>query len=104
MKRILSLISVLVAFVLLLAACTSDLENKEWVLDQKHNPLPDYVLSSSDKVQETYVIASTYPEVVAQVPCFCGCDANGHKSNLDCFVQRVGENNAVEEWDSHGIA
>jgi len=49
-------------------------------------------------------MASTYPEVVASVPCYCGCVNDGHKSNLDCFVQSVGEGNAVEQWDSHGIS
>ena len=40
----------------------------------------------------------------SSVPCFCGCVADGHKSNLDCFIQSMVTDNAVEGWDSHGIA
>ncbi len=35
-----------------------------------------------------YVIAKQIPEVLVQLPCFCGCEAVGHQSLLDCFVDR----------------
>ena len=101
MKRITAFFFFFVLLAVVIAGCSSKLD---WKLDKKHKPLPDFVLNSSEKVQETYIMASTYPEVVAQVPCYCGCVADGHKSNLDCFVKSVGDNNAVQEWDSHGIS
>jgi hypothetical protein len=104
MKRIISVTFLAVILVIIAAGCGSKLNDQKWALDKKHEPFPDYVLNSSDKVQETYIMASTYPEVVAQVPCYCGCKADGHKSNLDCFVHKMGDGNAVQEWDSHGIS
>jgi hypothetical protein len=104
MKKILSLLFLCTAIGLLIAACGNSKEMNE-TLDKKHLPLPDYVLNSSDLVQETYAMVSNYPEVVAGVPCYCGCFASdGHKSNLDCFIDQFGENNAVTGWDSMGIA
>jgi len=37
-----------------------------------------------------YQIAKEIPEVLAQLPCFCGCEAVGHKNLLDCFVDEHG--------------
>jgi hypothetical protein len=104
MKKILSLLFLCTAIGLLIAACGNSKEMNV-TLDKKHLPLPDYVLNSSDLVQETYAMVSNYPEVVAGVPCYCGCSASdGHKSNLDCFIDQFGEGNAVQGWDSMGIA
>jgi hypothetical protein len=36
--------------------------------------------------QMGYRIAKEIPEILAQLPCFCGCEAAGHESLLDCFV------------------
>jgi hypothetical protein len=104
MKRITSLLFLGILFAIMAAGCSSKLSDETWKLDKKHTPLPDFVLNTSEKIQETYVMAATYPEVVAQVPCYCGCENDGHKSNLDCFIKGMGPENAVEEWDSHGIA
>ncbi len=103
MKKLSSLMVLCLAIVLIAAACSSNKANTK--LDKKHAPLPDYVLNAPEKVQETYKMVSNYPEVVAGVPCYCGCYvSDGHKSNLDCFIDHFGEDNAVEEWDSMGIA
>ena len=42
---------------------------------------------SSASVQAAYRIAQNYPDVLAQQPCYCYCDAGlGHKSLLDCHI------------------
>jgi len=103
MKRI---TSVLLSALLLAGVASGCSSNKEkLVLDKKHKPLPDYVLNSTEKVQETYIMASKYPQVLASVPCYCGCyKEQGHESNLDCYVDKLGPGNAVEEWDSMSIS
>jgi len=43
--------------------------------------------------KKAYQVALTIPEDLSQVPCYCGCNADGHTSNLDCFVkERKGDN------------
>jgi hypothetical protein len=104
MKKFLSLLFLIAAIALFLVACGSS-KDINVTLDKKHEPFPDYVLNSSVLVQETYAMVSNYPEVVAGVPCYCGCFASdGHKSNLDCFIDQFGEDNSVTGWDSMGIA
>jgi len=38
------------------------------------------------KVKRAYQIAREIPEVLAQIPCFCECEAFGHENLLDCFI------------------
>ena len=66
-------------------------------------PLPDYPPSRPiEVVQAVYTFAARHPEVLQYVPCFCGCERNGHRGNDDCFVSaRDGEWNVT--WDPHGM-
>ena len=39
------------------------------------------------KTRDAYQAAKDVPEVLAQVPCYCGCmQNNGHQHNLHCFI------------------
>jgi hypothetical protein len=41
--------------------------------------------------QNIYALAAQVKEVLHQEPCYCGCDKDaGHKSLLDCYVDRHG--------------
>jgi len=37
-------------------------------------------------VQQAYRFAAANPEVVKHIPCYCGCNKLGHKSNYDCYI------------------
>lgn len=103
LKRITSLLFTGIVSLGLLSACGSDKE--ELALDPKHKELPDYVMNTSEKIQETYIMAAQYPQVLASVPCYCGCYAeDGHISNLDCYVNQMGSDNEVVEWDPMSIS
>jgi len=54
-------------------------------------------------VQQVYEFAARHPEVLGYVPCYCGCESVGHKSNHDCFVRSRGADGHIVEWDSHGL-
>jgi hypothetical protein len=43
-----------------------------------------------DQDRMGYQIAKEIPEILAQLPCFCGCEAVGHENLLDCFVDEHG--------------
>ncbi len=43
-----------------------------------------------DKAKVAYTIAKEIPEILAQVPCFCECEAYGHENLLDCFIDKHG--------------
>jgi hypothetical protein len=43
------------------------------------------------KARQAYEAAEAVPDVLEQIPCFCGCMKNpGHRNNLDCFTDQHG--------------
>jgi Protein of unknown function with PCYCGC motif len=47
---------------------------------------PDFVRADAT-TEAAYHYAIEHPEVVAWMPCYCGCDAMEHRSNLDCYLK-----------------
>jgi len=48
-------------------------------------------LFTDEKTRAAYQVAKDIPEVLEQLPCFCGCMMNmGHKNNLFCFKDQHG--------------
>jgi uncharacterized protein with PCYCGC motif len=62
---------------------------------------PEYV-SSNPATEEAYAYALTHPQIVRWMPCYCGCGAMDHGSNLDCYFKRgtVGTAAVFEEHAS----
>lgn len=56
-----------------------------------------------DQARAVYQFAAEHPEVLKYVPCYCGCEANGHGHNESCFVKRRDAEGNVVEWDTHGF-
>lgn len=52
-------------------------------------------------VKAAYEFAARHPEVIGYVPCFCGCERGGHKSNESCFIAE--RKSGKVAWDTHGI-
>jgi hypothetical protein len=54
-------------------------------------------------VTAAFEFAAEHPEVLSYVPCFCGCQRQGHRGNEDCFVRSRAANGDVVEWEEHGV-
>ena len=72
-----------------------------------HTMDPSY-FAKDPKARAAYQVAKDMPEVLAELPCFCGCmTALGHESNLFCFKDEHGsgcnicEDIALEARDMH---
>ena len=65
--------------------------------------VPQMVPRPPELVRQAYVFAAQNPGVLGYVPCYCGCENAGHRSNVDCFVGSRAPNGAVESWDTHGM-
>lgn len=51
--------------------------------------MPAEVQSAPVSVQQSYQFAVANPEVLQQIPCYCGCGAMGHTSNYSCYIAGV---------------
>jgi hypothetical protein len=48
---------------------------------------PAYVDGAGAATSEAYAFALTRPDALQFMPCYCGCVAMDHRSNLDCFLR-----------------
>jgi hypothetical protein len=56
-----------------------------------------------DVVRAVYKFAAEHPEVLSYVPCYCGCEHQGHRGNDDCFVAGRNAKGDVTQWEPHGM-
>jgi hypothetical protein len=63
-----------------------------WPVDDRW---PAQFHAASPEVQEAYRYAVANPEALQYMPCFCGCGAQGHTSNLDCYVREFRSDGSV---------
>ena len=51
----------------------------------------DPALFTEAKTKDSYAAAKEIPDVLKELPCFCGCMlSHGHKNNLFCFMDEHG--------------
>ena len=62
--------------------------------------LPGFLHDAPARVREAYRFAIANPDELAKYPCYCGCGAMGHKSNLNCYIVDASLPGSME-FDSH---
>jgi hypothetical protein len=56
---------------------------------------PAFVTRAGPEVRALYEFQITHGELMRYMPCFCGCGANGHRNNRDCYVRAVNPDGSV---------
>jgi hypothetical protein len=64
--------------------------------------MPAQVQSAPLTVQQAYQFAAANPDVMQQLPCYCGCGSMGHKSNYACYVSGT-DANGEPVIDTHAL-
>ncbi len=64
--------------------------------------MPAEVKSAPTKVQQAYQFAVANPDVMKQIPCYCGCGKMGHTSNYSCYVQGMDDKGTIT-FDTHAL-
>jgi hypothetical protein len=62
-------------------------------------PLPPYARTM--QAAEAYRFAVARPDLLRAMPCYCGCERDGHTSNLECFVAAFAADGRPT-YDPHG--
>lgn len=95
-NRIIAML-ILILSMIVLNACSGSSSDVE----QSHAELPKN-FQSYPEIVDMYMQAAEYADVISYMPCYCGCEENGHTSNLSCFVDEMDENGRVLKWDNMG--
>jgi hypothetical protein len=97
------LLIALIALASMSAGCGSAAqgETHELAMAPLHS-MPMEVQSAPVAVQQAYQFAVANPEVLSEIPCYCGCGALGHASNLACYV-RDGSTADAPLFDAHAL-
>ena len=64
--------------------------------------MPAEIQSAPVTVQEAYQFSVANPDVMKNIPCYCGCGNIGHTSNYACYVSQVDENGQIT-FDNHAL-
>jgi len=64
--------------------------------------MPSDVQASAVSVQEAYRFAAANPDVLTQIPCYCGCGTMGHTSNYACYLSGETEDGDLA-FDAHAL-
>lgn len=95
-RKLLLLSSMAVLLTTAISACST--EKSRMPLDQ----MPAEVQSAPVMVQEAYQFASINPDIMKDIPCYCGCGDIGHTSNYDCYVSDVDDKGNIK-FDNHAL-
>lgn len=98
------LISVALAGLLIgSGAARAPMQNLPPTLSVPSGMLPEAVYRAGAGTVTAYTAAITHADVLAEVPCLCGCQQSlGHRNNLDCYISGT-EAHGVVVYSTHGI-
>lgn len=83
-----------------LPACSTQQTTELHMMSMDH--MPAEVQSAPVTVQEAYQFAAANPDVMENIPCYCGCGNIGHASNYACYVSHVDDTGKIA-FDSHAL-
>lgn len=93
----------LIAMLLTTAISACSTQNKSSDLHMMSlDQMPAEVQSAPVTVQTAYQFAAANPDVMKNIPCYCGCGNVGHTSNYSCYVSSVDAKGAIT-FDNHGL-
>ena len=101
-RKLLVLLLAAVLVTVTASACSASRSDEVHLYMLPMDQMPLDVQSAPVAVQEAYQFASVNPDVMEDIPCYCGCGGIGHASNYDCYVSSVDEKNTIA-FDNHAL-
>ena len=101
MKRLI-LWSVLLAVTVTVTACSTTQAGKQEIKLAPVSALPPNIQTAPSTVRQAYQFAVANPDLLKQIPCYCGCGAVGHTSNLGCYVKEYKADSSLV-FDDHAF-
>ena len=101
-KTIQIALALLILLSLALSACSAGGQAEAHADMAPMSAMPAEVQQAPEAVSQAYRFAVANPEILTGLPCYCGCGAMGHTSNLSCFIQDVEDDSSIA-WDNHAL-
>ena len=84
------------------SACSTSSSSKVDLAMASMDQMPMDVQSAPEAVQDAYQFNVANPDIMQDIPCYCGCGDIGHTSNYDCYVSNVDANGSIT-FDNHAL-
>ena len=85
-----------------LSACSTETADHAFPMASMDS-MPGEVQSAPVTVQQAYQFAVANPDVLTQLPCYCGCGPIGHTSNYACYVAEQNADGTAKSFDNHAL-
>lgn len=85
-----------------ISACSTSTSSDVHLYMLPMDQMPADVQAAPVAVQEAYQFASINPDIMKNIPCYCGCGDIGHASNYDCYVSEVNAQDKIK-FDNHAL-
>jgi hypothetical protein len=102
-RKLLFLSLIVVLLSTMISACSTQSQSNDNDLHMMSlDQMPAEVQSAPVTVQTAYQFAAANPDIMKNIPCYCGCGNVGHTSNYNCYVSSV-DDTGNTRWDSHAL-
>ena len=101
-RKFLFLFIIVVLLSTAISACSTSKSNDVHLIMMPMDKMPSEVQSAPVTVQEAYQFASINPDIMKDIPCYCGCGNVGHTSNYSCYVSNADDKNNIK-FDNHAL-
>ncbi|HEX9839208.1 MAG TPA: PCYCGC motif-containing (lipo)protein [Anaerolineales bacterium] len=85
-----------------ISACSTSKSDEVHLYLMPLDKMPAEVQSAPVAVQEAYQFNTANPDIMKDIPCYCGCGDIGHTSNYDCYVSNVDASGNIT-FDNHAL-
>jgi hypothetical protein len=84
------------------SACSAPNTSENHLAMSPLDQMPMDVQSAPVAVREAYQFSAANPDIMKDIPCYCGCGDIGHTSNYDCYVSNVDASGKIT-FDNHAL-
>ncbi len=93
---------IVVLLTIAMSACSTSKSSEVHLYMMPLEKMPAEVQSAPVAVQEAYQFAPINPDVMQDIPCYCGCGNIGHTSNYSCYVSDTDVQGNIK-FDNHAL-
>ncbi|MBX3037332.1 MAG: hypothetical protein KF758_10540 [Anaerolineales bacterium] len=101
-RKFLFLLVILALTTTVVSACSTSNSDDVHLAMMPLDQMPRDVQSAPVAVQEAYQFNTANPNIMQDIPCYCGCGDIGHTSNYDCYVSDVDASGKIT-FDNHAL-